>query len=357
MPRTKQQFTLALAVLTILGSVPREGSAEEKGDKKPVVIVVRLPADADLFIGGVKSKQQSAVREFDTPPLSPGKKYSYSVKGVWKDGEKEEIRETTIIIQAGETKEINLLEMKPPLPPIEKIPAPVQLLEPEKKQEPKLEPKQIEKNLAPVQLLEPEKKQEPKPEPKQDPEPKPEIKKNPEPKLEPEKKPELKSEKKPEPEKKNPEPKPKPEKKPAPAKKPEPKLEKIPESGPEFKKEPEPVNQPKPKSEPKKPEAKPAPKGTIVLQMPETLNLQPGGTKLLPIKVVRNDCQGPVSIKFEGLPPGVELKEATLAADKQKGYILAAAPTEAEEKVWEVKIIGVCGSVRQDCSLKIKIAK
>jgi uncharacterized protein (TIGR03000 family) len=260
MRRTMKRFAWALATLTLFWSVPRaESAAKEGAQKKPAVIVVLLPAKAELSIGGTKTKQQSQVREFDTPPLLPGKKYSYSVVALWKDGDREERREMTIIVQAGEKKEINLLESKPSAPPVEQIPAP---------------------ELIPESVKEP------------DPKPKPSIKKI-EAKLESEKN-----------------------------------------------LEPEPVS-----------------KATFALLLPETLTLQPGASKLLPIKVARTDCQGPVRIKFEGLPPGMEMKETTIASDKQKVYVLAAAPVEAEEKEWQVKVIGLSGSLREDHCLKIKIAK
>jgi uncharacterized protein (TIGR03000 family) len=299
MIRVRKRLFLPLTALMVFWLPLRACGAE----KIPAAVVVRLPAAAELVIGGVKSKQQTAVREFDTPPLAPGKKFSYPLKAVWKAGDKEVTRETTIIVKAGETTEIDLLEPKLSPPNVEKIPAPELMPEIESIPRPKAEPE-------PIKKLEPEKKS-------LKPEPQPEPEKKPEPKMEPEIKPE---------------PKPEPEKKPEP--KPEP-----------------PSTSPKPR-----PEA-PAPKGTLSLRMPETLHLQPGGTKLVPIKVIRTHCEGPVSIAFEGLPPGVELKTATVAAGKQKVYVQAAAPANAEEKECEVQVVGISGSVRQEATLKIKIAK
>lgn len=226
MIRIRKRLFLSLAALMVFWLPLRACGAE----KKPAVVVVRLPAAAELVIGGVKSKQQTAVREFDTPPLALGKKFSYPLKAVWKAGDKEVTRETTILVKAGETTEIDLLKL----------------------------------NLSPPNA---------------------------------------------------------------------------------DSTSPNPV-----------PEA-PAPKGTLSLRMPETLRLQPGRTKLIPIKVVRTHCEGPVNIRLEGLPPGVELKTATVAAGKQKVYVQAAAPANAEEKEWEVQVIGVSGPVRQEATLKIKIAK
>jgi uncharacterized protein (TIGR03000 family) len=306
-------FSLTMAVLTVLG-LPILADSD---DKKAAVVIVRLPAEAELIIGGVKSKQQTPVREFDTPPLALGKKFCYELKAVWKDGDKEVQRAEKIVVQAGETTDIDLLKPAHSPPKAEKIPAPDLMPEPEKK--PELPP-------------EPVKKLEPTPEPVKKPEPTPEPEKKPEPKPEPEKKPEPKPERI-----KTPKPKPEPEKKPDPEK--------------------PPTNSESRPSGPGLDNKAPAAKGTLSLLMPETLNLRAGGTKSFPIEVVRTDCAGPVMLTFEGLPPGVELKDTTVAADKQKVYLLATASANAEKKEWEVKVIGVSGAVRRDSSFTLKIAK
>lgn len=320
--------SLALAALTILGGSLRWArGGDESAKKKPAVVVVRLPAKAELVIGGIQSKQTSAVREFDTPPLAPGKKFSYRLKAVWKDGDKEVIREATILVTAGETTEINLLETKLSLPPAAKIVAPERMPDMEMKTMSKPLPKkkaEAKKIVASEEMPDMKMKTMSKPEQAKKPTPKPEL----------EKKPELK----PEPEKKA---APKPERIKKPKLKPPPTA---------FKLNP-------PSVQPKIIPEAPAPKGTLALLMPETLTLQPGTTKLLPIKIIRTHCAGAVSIAFEGVPPGVELNEATVAADKQKVYVRAAASAEAEEKEYAVKVIGVSGTIRQDGALKIKIAK
>lgn len=112
MPRIMK--CLALAALTMfLGVLGGQSAAQEQMGKKPAVVVVRLPAEAELFIGGLKSKQRTAIREFDTPPLTPGRYFSYSLKVMWKDGDKEVKREATIVVQAGRTTRVNVWELRP----------------------------------------------------------------------------------------------------------------------------------------------------------------------------------------------------------------------------------------------------
>ncbi len=344
MLRRMQYLSLSLMAAMILWSPIRSASAgEDSTAKKPAVVIVRLPAEAELVIGGFKSKQKTPVREFDTPPLAPGKKFAYRIRAVWKDGGKEVKRQTTIIVRAGETTEINLRNPTLSAPAAEKNTAPKFVMpEMDRNAKPKdYQTKPLSGGRQPPEysqtrgadaprsgvLAVPKKTQGadaprsgvlPAP-------PKPEPEKKTETKAEPIKK----SSSKPERIKKTPKPKP---------------------STRSSKREP-------PSAPPKIVSEASSPKGALALLMPDTLTLQPGGAKLLPIKIVRTHFAEPVRITFEGLPPGIDVKETTVTADKQKIYVRLAAPTEAEEKEWVVKVIGVSGIIRQDSALKIKIAK
>jgi uncharacterized protein (TIGR03000 family) len=64
-------------------------------------IRVRVPADAVVWFDGTKMKQTGAVREYQTPPLTPGKTFTYEVKASWtQDGEPME-QTRTVEVQAG----------------------------------------------------------------------------------------------------------------------------------------------------------------------------------------------------------------------------------------------------------------
>jgi uncharacterized protein (TIGR03000 family) len=66
-------------------------------------IWLRVPKSAEIWVNGVKTKQSGESRYFFSPPLTPGKKYSYQVRLRWmKDGKPvEETR--SILIEAGLT--------------------------------------------------------------------------------------------------------------------------------------------------------------------------------------------------------------------------------------------------------------
>jgi uncharacterized protein (TIGR03000 family) len=51
-------------------------------------IIVRLPANAELWFEGQKMTGTGSVREFESPPLTPGQRYTYEVRAQWEDNGK-----------------------------------------------------------------------------------------------------------------------------------------------------------------------------------------------------------------------------------------------------------------------------
>jgi uncharacterized protein (TIGR03000 family) len=66
-------------------------------------IWLRVPESAEIWINGVKTKQTGESRYFFSPPLTPGKKYTYQLRLRWtKEGKP--VEETQrILVQAGQT--------------------------------------------------------------------------------------------------------------------------------------------------------------------------------------------------------------------------------------------------------------
>jgi uncharacterized protein (TIGR03000 family) len=62
-----------------------------------------------------------------------------------------------------------------------------------------------------------------------------------------------------------------------------------------------------------------------VLGLPTLLRLSQGGTKSIAFEIKRELIEGPVTIKFEGLPPGVQSPVASVPADKQRAEIIVTA--------------------------------
>jgi len=53
-------------------------------EKKPALLDVLLPADAELEVDGYKAKATGETRLFETPPVELGKTYVYSIKVTWQ---------------------------------------------------------------------------------------------------------------------------------------------------------------------------------------------------------------------------------------------------------------------------------
>jgi uncharacterized protein (TIGR03000 family) len=53
---------------------------------EPVVLLnVQVPADAEVWLDGNKTKQAGANRQFVSPPLQAGYEYTYEVRARWKE--------------------------------------------------------------------------------------------------------------------------------------------------------------------------------------------------------------------------------------------------------------------------------
>jgi uncharacterized protein (TIGR03000 family) len=70
---------------------------------------VRLPADAKLFLAGREMKATGPVREFSTTRLPSGSEWAtYAIRAVVdRDGHKD-VREQTVSLRAGETRELSI---------------------------------------------------------------------------------------------------------------------------------------------------------------------------------------------------------------------------------------------------------
>jgi uncharacterized protein (TIGR03000 family) len=81
--------------------------------KKPVTLIIRLPADAVLEIEGVErvtTKSTGEKRRFVSPAMEVGPKYVYTLKATWtKDGKPFTVTRD-VNVRAGEDNEIDLRE-------------------------------------------------------------------------------------------------------------------------------------------------------------------------------------------------------------------------------------------------------
>src|ERR1043166_4028744 len=111
-------FLLVCAVVAVISGVllAQPGGGQAPADQ--AVLVVRVPADATLMIGGQTFTQTGPERRLITPALKAGKTYSYELFAIWKvkeKGKKEEVMTVsrTVNFQAGQTVMVDLTKPAP----------------------------------------------------------------------------------------------------------------------------------------------------------------------------------------------------------------------------------------------------
>ena len=70
-------------------------------------MTVHVPADADVWFDGDATKQQGEWRAFASPPLTPGKDYSYDVRARWTVGGKTVDQTRTVVVHANDKVEVD----------------------------------------------------------------------------------------------------------------------------------------------------------------------------------------------------------------------------------------------------------
>jgi uncharacterized protein (TIGR03000 family) len=107
---------LALAVTWLVGDPA--GAQPGSGTEEPVRLLIRLPANAELYIDGKKTMKTGREREFESPPVPVGKNYYYMIRAVWRDETgKEFSREQKFHVKAGQTNELDLTVPETPAKP------------------------------------------------------------------------------------------------------------------------------------------------------------------------------------------------------------------------------------------------
>lgn len=87
----------------------RQVQTADVGSDAPTKLVVRLPADAKLYLAGKETKSIGEVREFSTTKLPAGSQWAtYAIRAVVTRDGHEEVREQTVSLKAGESRELSI---------------------------------------------------------------------------------------------------------------------------------------------------------------------------------------------------------------------------------------------------------
>jgi len=74
-----------------------------------VLLNIRVPSEAQIWIDGDKTQQSGAFRRFLSPQLDQGKTYVYTIKGEWQQQNGQKISRTRkVTVRAGEAVDLDL---------------------------------------------------------------------------------------------------------------------------------------------------------------------------------------------------------------------------------------------------------
>jgi uncharacterized protein (TIGR03000 family) len=122
---------LALGVLL----VALEPAHSQDGSKQQsVTLKVLVPApNAKLLIQDRLTQQNGTERTFESPPLEPGKEYTYTLTAKWEPNNYTKITRTRAVkVQAGQTVEVDMRQADPQSPDdivVRYVPTPMEVVE------------------------------------------------------------------------------------------------------------------------------------------------------------------------------------------------------------------------------------
>jgi uncharacterized protein (TIGR03000 family) len=90
------------------GIVPSsyESTAPNRGENTVLLHLFVPTPDTRLWIQDQQMQQTGTERLFYSPPLEPGKTYTYTIKATWRDGDREVNRTQEVTVKAGEEKTV-----------------------------------------------------------------------------------------------------------------------------------------------------------------------------------------------------------------------------------------------------------
>jgi uncharacterized protein (TIGR03000 family) len=103
-----------LLVLCLSLSLALPAAAGQPVPKDRALLLVRLPAAATLTIGGTSTSQTGPERLFQSPPLVPGKTYSYELVASWNEGGQMKKTTRNATVSAGKTTTVDFNTARPP---------------------------------------------------------------------------------------------------------------------------------------------------------------------------------------------------------------------------------------------------
>ncbi len=84
-------------------------------------MLIVVPEGAELWFNGTQTSQTGSQREFVSPPLTPGKGYTYEIKARWTENDKPVEQTRSVHVQANAWQVIDFT--KPQMPAVPEGPS------------------------------------------------------------------------------------------------------------------------------------------------------------------------------------------------------------------------------------------
>jgi uncharacterized protein (TIGR03000 family) len=100
-------------------TAPPEEEAPDEARLPPrdtAVITAHVPKGAELRFDGVKTKGTGEDRQFQSPPLQRGRRYSYTIEARWQEGGRAVTQSRRLSVFAGANVEVTFPLPPPPKP-------------------------------------------------------------------------------------------------------------------------------------------------------------------------------------------------------------------------------------------------
>jgi uncharacterized protein (TIGR03000 family) len=98
-----------LSQRTIVPSMQTPPAPAEPPSPSAALVIVKLPAEAELWIDEMKTTQGGSYRQFVTPPLQAGQRLTYTLRVHWHIHGAELTRIEKVRIEPGKSATVNFL--------------------------------------------------------------------------------------------------------------------------------------------------------------------------------------------------------------------------------------------------------
>jgi uncharacterized protein (TIGR03000 family) len=78
-----QDYAYGYASSSVPDSGRRYGPMPRSADISSTRLTIAAPKDAEIWVEGTKLDPGSSIRDFNTPPLDPGRPYRYTIRAKW----------------------------------------------------------------------------------------------------------------------------------------------------------------------------------------------------------------------------------------------------------------------------------